>query len=107
MELLRQNNNNLPAHVTCKMINALDRRMSAIPRFQGLRSLLDGWFPTVSQLNGKEYQELTRIFLVAVTPLLIHHPQQVEAIWAGIDFLLLAGYQLHSDTTIQFLEKSH
>jgi hypothetical protein len=82
------------------MIDALDRWMSAIPRFQGLRSLPNGQFSTVSQLTGKEYRELTRIFLVAVAPLLIHHPQHVEAIWAGIDFMLLAGYQSRSDTTI-------
>ncbi len=88
------------------MINALDRRMSAIPRFQGLRSLPDGRFSTVTQLTGEEYRELTSIFLVAVSPLLIHHPQHLEAIRAGIDFMLLASYQLHSDTTIQFLEKS-
>ncbi len=106
MELLRQNNNNPLTHVGCQMINALDRRMSAIPQFQGLRSLPDGRFLTITQLTGKEYRELTRIFLVAVSPLMIHHPQHLEALHAGIDFMLLASYQSHSDTTIQFLEKS-
>jgi hypothetical protein len=103
MELLRQNINNPPTHISCRMSDALDRRMSAIPRFQGLHSLPDGRFSTVTQLTGKEYRELTRIFLVAVAPLLIHHPQHLEAIRAGIDFMLLASYQSHSDTTIQFL----
>jgi hypothetical protein len=106
MELLRQNNNNPSTDVSCWMIDALDRQMSAISQFQGLRSLPDGRFSTVTQLTSKEYQELTRIFLVAVSPLLIHHPQHLEAIQAGIDFMLLASYQSHSDTTIQFLEKS-
>jgi hypothetical protein len=80
--------------------------MSAMPKFQGMRSLPNGQFSTATQLTGKEYQELTRIFLVAVAPLLIYHLQHLEAIRAGIDFILLACYQSHSDTTLKFLQKS-
>jgi hypothetical protein len=106
MELLKQNNNKPLLQVRSSMVDALDRQMSAIPKFQSLRSLTDGQFSTATQLTGKEYQELSRIFLVAVAPLLIHYPQHVEAIRAGIDFILLACYWSHSDTTIKFLEKS-
>ncbi len=80
--------------------------MTTIPRFQGLRSLLREKFSTLTQMTGKEYCKLARIFLVAVTPLFIHYPDHLDALQAGLDFLLLAGYQSHSDTTLFFLEKS-
>ncbi len=80
--------------------------MLAIPRIHGLNSLPQGKFSTLTQLTGKEYWELTRIFLVALAPLLINHSGHLEAIRAGIDFMLLVSYKLHSDTTLEFLEKS-
>jgi hypothetical protein len=44
--------------------------------------------------------------MVAVAPVLMHHPQHLEAIRAGIDFMMLASYQSYSDTTIKLLVKS-
>jgi hypothetical protein len=106
VELLRQTNNNRLKHIISWMVNELDRRMSGIPKFQGLHSQPEGRFSTLTQLTGKEYRELTRIFLVAVAPLLMHHRLRLQAIQASVDFMLLASYQSHSDATIKFLMKS-
>ncbi len=79
--------------------------MAALPSFQGLCGLPDGKFSDLTQLTGKEYRELARIYIVAVDSLLVHHPKHLEAIWAGIDFMFLAYYQSYSDGTISYLEK--
>ncbi len=44
--------------------------------------------------------------MIAVAPVLMHHPLHLEAIQAEIDFMMLASYQSHSDTTVKFLVKS-
>jgi hypothetical protein len=92
MELLKQINNNQPRHISTSINSKLDKRMSLLPKFQELQSQPEGKFSTVTQLTGKEYRQLTRVFLVAIVPLLIHHPYHLEAIQSGIDNILLACY---------------
>jgi hypothetical protein len=88
------------------MVDGLERQMSVIPTFEGLQSLLDGRSSNATELTIKECRELTRLYLLTMATLLIHHQRHVEALLAGIDFKFLACYQSLSDTTIRFLEKS-
>jgi hypothetical protein len=61
----------------------------------------------MSQLTGKDYSQNARIFIPAVAPLLINNPKHLEAIRAGIDFMMPSSYTSHNKTTIDFLHKSH
>ncbi len=106
MELLKQSNKERPVHVKLSLTDEFDRRLAAIPRFQGLRALPDGRFSALSQLTGKEYRKIAKIFIPAVAPLLIHHPKHLEAIRAGIDFMMLASYESHTESTISYLQKA-
>ncbi len=87
-------------------MDKLDRRMSVMPQFQGLCSNPQCIFSTLTQLTGKEYRELTRVYLVAVVPLLLRHLKHFKVIQTAFDFTSFAGYKWHGDSTSLFLVKS-
>jgi hypothetical protein len=80
MELLKQMSHERPMHVKIPLVDALNKRLAEFPRFQGLWALPEGRFSSMSQLTGKEYRQIARIFIPAVAPLLINHPKHLEAI---------------------------
>ncbi len=106
MQLLKQINNECPIHVKVPLVNALNQRLAALPRFQGLWALPEWQFSSVLQLTGKEYHEIAKIDNPAIAPLLINHLQHLEAIRSGIDFMLLASYESHTESTIEFLQNT-
>jgi hypothetical protein len=106
LELLKQANSERPVYVKVPLVDALNKRLAYLPRFQGLRALLEGRLSSMSQLTGKEYRQISRIFIPAVAPLLLNHPSHVEVIRVGSDFMMLASYTSHNQTTVDFLQKS-
>lgn len=106
IELLQHPSYQQPLHIRGRPVDALDRRIAALHPFHGLRRTPESRFSQLSQWTGKEYLEICRIFIVAIAPLLLHHLQYLKAVRHGIDFMLLANYQFHPDSTLRYLKKA-
>lgn len=79
----------------------LDVRFQSMSKFQGLRHFKDG-ITTVSQWTGKELKEMQRVFLGVIAGLV--NDRVFAAAKALLDFIYLAQYQSHTETSLSQLQ---
>ncbi|KAH9914312.1 uncharacterized protein B0H18DRAFT_1125649 [Fomitopsis serialis] len=79
----------------------LDRRIRCLPPAFGTRHFKNG-FSSLSQVSGTERKHMARILLACLVGKV---PQQVILAFRSIlDFIYLAQYTTHDDTTLQYME---
>jgi hypothetical protein len=81
----------------------LDRRIRSLPPCFGVRHFQSGW-SKLSQIAGKECKDMARILLGLLVGQV---PSQIlTCYWALLDFIYLAQYPTHDDSSLQWMEDS-
>ncbi|KAG1840100.1 hypothetical protein DFJ58DRAFT_611552, partial [Suillus subalutaceus] len=81
----------------------LDRRIKALPPCYGVRHFHNGW-SGMGQIGGKERKHMARVLLGC---LIGKVPRGViQAYRSLLDFIYLAQYPTHDDTTLQYMQKA-
>ena len=83
----------------------LDTRYKAITPFPGLRHFKKG-ISFVSQWSGNEYKNMEKVFLVVLSGAAGVPDAAMTAATALVNFIYLARYPVHTDTTLGYLEKA-
>ncbi|KAF8155894.1 hypothetical protein B0H34DRAFT_850935 [Crassisporium funariophilum] len=79
----------------------LDQRIRTLPHGFGLRRFKNG-FSALSQISGPERKQMAKILLGCLVGLI---PKQgIMAITAILDFIQIAQYTTHDDTTLGYLQ---
>ncbi|KAF8252514.1 hypothetical protein K440DRAFT_536575, partial [Wilcoxina mikolae CBS 423.85] len=58
----------------------------------------------VKQWTGSEYKDMLKVWLAALAPLLKGHPNHLKFLKSVTDFILIAGYHSHTETTLRYLQ---
>lgn len=83
----------------------LDRRFRQVPPHTGLKRFLA--FSKVQQWTGNEEKAMVRQLLPVIAPLLQRHsPDALHCARAILDFVTIAQYRAHDDSTLQYLEQA-
>jgi len=77
----------------------LDARFKRQPKYTGFRHFSSG-ISKISQWSGKEHRDLQRHFLVAIAGHSSVPPEALRATRAGLDFIYLAQYRSHTESTL-------
>lgn len=81
----------------------LDRRIRTLPPAFGLRHFKNG-ISALSQISGSERKNMAKILLGCVAGAM--PAKGVKAVKAILDFIYLAQYKTHDDTTLNYLEEA-
>lgn len=89
---------------TATIEQKLDFRFQQVSLFTGLKHFHDRKFSQVKQWTGNEYRDMNRQYAAVVTPLLMPKKPDVMAfVRAVLDFITLAEYRSHTDTSLTYL----
>ncbi|KAF8247202.1 hypothetical protein K440DRAFT_551698, partial [Wilcoxina mikolae CBS 423.85] len=58
----------------------------------------------VKQWTGSEYKDMLKVSLAALAPLLKGHPNHLKFLKSVTDFILIARYHSHTETTLRYLQ---
>ncbi|KAF8247213.1 hypothetical protein K440DRAFT_514233, partial [Wilcoxina mikolae CBS 423.85] len=58
----------------------------------------------VKQWTGSEYKDMLKVWLAVLAPLLKGHPNHLKFLKSDTDFILIAGYHCHTETTLRYLQ---
>ncbi|KAF8241535.1 hypothetical protein K440DRAFT_570007 [Wilcoxina mikolae CBS 423.85] len=86
-----------------KALELIDERFFALPHFSDIRQFGDKLTP-VAQWTGSEYKDKLKVWLAALAPLLKGHPNHLKFLKSVTDFILIAGYYSHTETTLRYLQ---
>ena len=86
-----------------KSLDLRDDRFSIIPRFSNRPQFTDKLIG-VKQCTGAEYKDMVKIWLAAPAPLLTGHPDCSKFIKSITNFILIASYHSHIETTLKYLQ---
>ncbi|KAF8242960.1 hypothetical protein K440DRAFT_563329, partial [Wilcoxina mikolae CBS 423.85] len=75
----------------------------ALPRFCEIRQFGDK-LTQVKQWTGSEYKVMLKVWLAVLAPLLKGHPNHLKFFKSVTDFILIAGYHSHTETTFRYLQ---
>jgi hypothetical protein len=81
----------------------LDRRLQVLQPVVGYRHFTRG-ISHLKQWSGRDDRELQRVLLAVITGAPQVTPKVIKSVRAIQDFLYLAQYRSHSDTTLEYLE---
>jgi hypothetical protein len=82
-------------------VKELDERIKVLPPCYGVRHFKKGW-SGLAQVSGGERKHMARILLACIVGKV---PSQVLTCFRGLlDFIYIAQYASHDDTTLQYLE---
>lgn len=83
----------------------VDDGFANIPPFVGLRNF-GHRFTKVTQWTGSEYKDMLAVWIPLLAPLLKGFPHRLKGLRHLTDFILLAGYHSHTDTTLRYLKSA-
>lgn len=86
-----------------KAAELIDKRFAEMPRFTDLRNF-GHKFSSIQQWTGAEYKDMMKVWLAVLVPLLKGYPDHMRFLKAITDFILIAGYHSHSDSTLGYLQ---
>jgi len=86
-----------------KDLDLIDERFSIIPHFSDICQFGDK-LTCVKQWTGAEYKDMVKIWLPALAPHLKGHPDHFKFIKSVTDFILIASYHSHNETTLKYLQ---
>ncbi|KAF8248741.1 hypothetical protein K440DRAFT_545835 [Wilcoxina mikolae CBS 423.85] len=58
----------------------------------------------VKQWTDSKYKDMLKVWLAVLAPLLKGHPNHLKFLKSVTDFILIAGYQSHTETTLRYLQ---
>ncbi|KAF8252847.1 hypothetical protein K440DRAFT_509360, partial [Wilcoxina mikolae CBS 423.85] len=58
----------------------------------------------VKQWTGSEYKDMLKVWLAALDTILKGHPNHHKFLKSVTDFILIAGYHSHTETTLRYLQ---
>jgi len=86
-----------------KSLDLIDEQFSIIPRFYNICQFGDR-LTRMKQWTGAEYKDIVMVRLPALTPRLNGHPDHFKFIKSVTDFILIASYHSHTETTLKYLQ---
>ncbi|KAF8245003.1 hypothetical protein K440DRAFT_557281 [Wilcoxina mikolae CBS 423.85] len=86
-----------------KAFELIDERFFALPRFSDIRQFGDK-LTRVKQWTGSDYKDMLKVWLAALAPLLKGHSNHLKYFKSVTDFILIAGYHSHTETTLRYLQ---
>jgi hypothetical protein len=86
-----------------KGLDMIDERFSIIPRFSNIPKFGDK-LTCVKQWTGAEYNDMVKVWLTALAPLLEGHPDHINFIKSVTNFIMIASYHSHTETTLKYLQ---
>ncbi|KAF8248627.1 hypothetical protein K440DRAFT_546789 [Wilcoxina mikolae CBS 423.85] len=86
-----------------KALELIDERFFTLPRFSDIRQFGDK-LTRIKQRTGSEFKDMLKVWLTALAPLLKGHPNYLKFLKLVTDFILIAGYHSHTETTLQYLQ---
>jgi len=84
-----------------KGLDLIDEGFSIILRFSNIPQFGDK-LTSVKQLTGAEYQDVVKVWLAALAPLLERHPDHYKFIKSGTDFILIDSYHSYTTTKLKY-----
>ncbi|KAF8247655.1 hypothetical protein K440DRAFT_516648, partial [Wilcoxina mikolae CBS 423.85] len=81
----------------------IDEQCFALPGFSDIRQFADK-LTRVKQWTGSEYKDMLKVWLAALAPLLKGHPNHLKFFKSVTDFILIARYHSHTETTLRYLQ---
>ncbi|KAF8243359.1 hypothetical protein K440DRAFT_562039 [Wilcoxina mikolae CBS 423.85] len=88
-----------------KALELIDERFFALPRFSNIHQFGDK-LTRVKQWTGSEYKDMLKVSLAALVPLLKEHSNHLKFLKSVTDFILIAGYHSHIETTLKYLQEA-
>ncbi|KAF8253551.1 hypothetical protein K440DRAFT_533531, partial [Wilcoxina mikolae CBS 423.85] len=86
-----------------KALKLIDEVFFALPRFSNIHQF-GNKLTRVKQWTGSEYKGMLKVWLAALGPLLKGHPNHLKFLKTVTDFILIAGYHSHTETTLQYVQ---
>jgi hypothetical protein len=86
-----------------KGLDLVDERFAIIPRFSNIRQYGDK-LTSVKQWTEAEYNDMVKVWLAALTPLLKGHPNHFQFNKSVTDFVVITSYHSHTETTLKYLQ---
>ena len=90
-------------HGVGKAAELVDKRFAEVPHFTDLRNF-GHKFSGIQQWTGAEFKDMLKVWLAVLAPLLKGYPDHMRFLKAVTDFILIAGYYSHSDSTLGYLQ---
>jgi hypothetical protein len=81
-------------------LDLMNEQFSIIPHFSNICQFKDKFTPA-KQWTGAKYQDIMKVWLPAVAPLVKGHSNQFKFIKSVTDFILIASYDSHTNTTFK------
>ncbi|KAF8244558.1 hypothetical protein K440DRAFT_507416, partial [Wilcoxina mikolae CBS 423.85] len=86
-----------------KALELIDEQYFVLPRFSDIRQFGDK-LTRVKEWTGSEYKHMLKVWLAVLAPLLKGHPNHLKFLKSVTDFILIAGYHSHTETTLRYFQ---
>ncbi|KAF8245028.1 hypothetical protein K440DRAFT_504296, partial [Wilcoxina mikolae CBS 423.85] len=86
-----------------KALEVIKEQFFALPRFSYICQF-GNKLTQVKQWTSSEYKDMLKVWLAALAPLFKGHPNYFKFLTSVTDFILVAGYHSHTDSTLRYLQ---